>query len=193
MIMSILQNMLYFENFNLISEKSISVIAWQECLKHHNTRLLQNISTWNYISIYFSKYLNMKLHNLFTMSNNKTSLQSQKIQLKATWQCRHKNISQYHCWRDRTTAGSDQYRSILTKIKNSAGMHFSLSQRKTCVCVCACVLNWRTCTTSALVDLDYDFRGIKEEEEEELQKKLLFFLPFSNAFFYEKSQRLHRI
>ena len=190
--MSILQNMLYFGNFNLISEKSISVIAWQECLKHHNTKLLQNISTWNYISIYFSKYPNMKLHNLFTMSNNKTPLQSQKIQLKATWQCHHKNIGQYHCWKDRTAAGSDQYRSILTKIKNSAGMHFSLSQRKTCVCARTRALNWRTCTMGALVDLDYDFRGIKEEEEE-LQKKLWSFLPFSNVFFYEKSQRLHRI
>ena len=133
--MSILQNMLYFGNFNLISEKSILVIAWQECLKHHNTKLLQNISTWNYISIYFSKYPNMKLHNLFTMSNNKTPLQSQKIQLKATWQCHHKNIDQYRYWKDRTVAGSGQYRSIPTKIKNSAGMHFSLSQRKTCVCV----------------------------------------------------------
>ena len=192
--MSILQNMLYFGNFNLISKKSISVIAWQECLKHHNTKLLQNISTWNYISIYFSKYPNMKLHNLFTMSNNKTPLQSQKIQLKATWQCHHKNIDQYRYWKDRTVAGSGQYRSIPTKIKNSAGMHFSLSQRKTCVCVRAHVrlIEGLAQRVRALVDLDYDFRGIKEEEEE-LQKKLWSFLPFSNAFFYEKSQRLHRI
>ena len=139
MIMSILQNMLYIGNFNLISEKSISVIAWQECLKHHNTKLLQNISTWNYISIYFSKYPNMKLHNLFTMSNNKTPLQSQKIQLKATWQCHHKNIDQYRYWKDRTVAGSGQYRSIPTKIKKfSRNAFLTLSKKNLCVCAHTC-------------------------------------------------------
>ena len=34
-----------------------------------------------------------------------------------------------------------------------------------------------------MVDQDYDFRWIKEQEEEELHKKLLSFLPSSNAFF----------
>ena len=50
------------------------------------------------------------------------------------------------------------------------------------------ILIRRTSPRVALVDLDYDFRGIKEKEEE-LHKNLLSFLPTSNAFFFMRKAK----
>ena len=93
MIMSILQNMLLFWNCHLISENSILVMTWQECLKQHSTKLFWNISMWNYIII----FLKISQHETiyYILWAIKTPFWNLKIQPNATWQRCHKDETHY--------------------------------------------------------------------------------------------------